>query len=153
MTTTTAMHIISIDGAGSVHVDGQPIGARLTGKQEQMFRVIMSHSHVATHEFIRSVLYGGRDEPDDAGNILNVYANKIRAKLGVHREAVKTAFGRGYHRGDGYRLALPCAETVAVNIDASQLEKIAHATGEVPEQLMGRLIKEELSRVWSQVAA
>jgi hypothetical protein len=153
MTTTTPMHTISIDGAGNVHVDGQPIGARLTGKQEQMFRLIMSHSHVATHEFIRSALYGGRDEPDCDGNIANVFANKIRAKLGAHRGAIQTAFGRGYHRGPGYQLERPCTGTVAVNIDASQLEKIAHATGEVPELLMERLINEELSRVWSQVAA
>ena len=148
-----AMHTISIDGAGNVHVDGQPIGARLTGKQEQMFRLIMSHSHVATYEFIRSALYAGGDEPDYDGNIINVFANKIRAKLGEHRGALQTAFGRGYNRGPGYQLARPCAGTVAVNIDAAQLEKIAHATGEVPEQLMGRLINEELSRVWSQVAA
>src|SRR5690606_23099076 len=112
----TDMHIIEVDFVGQVLVNGHHLGVRLTRKEAELLRAIMTHSHVATKEFILSSLYGGMDEPEL--QIIAVFVTKLRKKLGPHRDAILTAWGRGFYRNKDYQLKAPETQQVTVSVEA-----------------------------------
>jgi hypothetical protein len=144
------MHIIEVDFVGQVLVNGHHLGVRLTRKEAELLRAIMTHSHVATKEFILSSLYGGMDEPEL--QIIAVFVTKLRKKLGPHRDAILTAWGRGFYRNKDYRLKAPETQQVTVSVEASKLEQLCMATGESPDTLMQRLLVDETRRTYSDAA-
>lgn len=144
------MHTIEVDFVGHVFVDGVYLGSSLTKKEAALLKAVMLHSHVASREFILSTLYGGLDEPDI--KIIDVFATKVRKKLGIHREAVQTAWGRGYYRHKDYSMPAPTPQTVAVHVDASGIEGLCMVTGEDPSELVDRLIRQETRRTYADAA-
>lgn len=144
------MHTIEVDFAGCVYVDGAYIGARLTKKETDVLRAIMTHTHVASKEHLLSVVYGGMDEPGI--KVLDVFVTKLRKKLGEHREAIQTAWGRGYYRNKEYAIQRPELPQVAVHVEAAKLEALCMVTGESPDDLVQRLVGEETRRAYSEAA-
>jgi cysteine synthase len=144
MTDTT--HEIQIDCTGDVLVDGVATGGTLTKIEEAYLRAVFSHKHVATKEYLLSAVYGGRDEPNL--KIVDVIICHIRRKLGIHRESVRTVWGRGYAAHRAYSLAEP-ERTVGVNVDAELFGELLHITGEQPDALVTRLLKAEQERLWA----
>lgn len=140
---------ISIDYRGMVFVDGENLGKHLTRKEEVVLRAIMAHERVANREFLLNIIYGGRDEPEI--KILDVFVTKLRAKLGLHRAAIETVWGRGYCRGPGYSIA-PEVNSIPISVDAKLLEEVVAAGGGPPEELVARLLKAEYERLWSEAA-
>jgi hypothetical protein len=142
-------HLISTDYRNMLFVDGEPLNQHLTRKEATVLRCIMSHERVAHREFLLNLVYGGRDEPDI--KILDVFVTKLRAKLGPHRHAIETVWGRGYCRSPGYALA-PDENCIAITVDAKLVEDVVAAGGGDPEELVTRLLKAEYERLWSEAA-
>lgn len=138
-------HVIAVDDAGRVFVDGEALGTRLSRKPAEMLRAILRHSQVATRDHLLDTIYAGRDEPK--AKIIDVLLIHIRRALGEHRGAVVTVWGRGYTRGDGYTLA-PTHATVAVEVDARLLGEVAYASDETPAVLVERLLRAEFTALW-----
>lgn len=141
------VHIINVDHLQRVTIDGVPSGTSMTRFEEATLRAILGHSHCATKEFILSTLYGGRDEPEL--KIVDVFVCKLRAKLGEHRGAIATVWGRGYARGDGYQLRTESPQTVSIDVDAGALEDVVYAAGGRPQDVVNRLLADERKRLWS----
>lgn len=144
-------HVISVDPRQMLFVDGIDTGTHLTRSEEGVLRAVLAHSHCATKESILSALYGGRDEPEL--KIIDVFITKVRAKLGEHRDAIQTVWGRGYARNPEYSMAPSEGQVVTVGCDAKMLEETAFAAGEPPQNLINRLLRAEHNRLWSSAAA
>jgi len=142
-------HLISIDYRSMLFVDGEPLNQHLTAKEATVLRCIMTHERVAHREFLLNLVYGGRDEPDI--KILDVFVTKLRAKLGLHRRAIETVWGRGYCRSPDYALA-PERNGIAITVDAKLVEGVVAASGGAPEEIVTRLLKAEYDRLWSEAA-
>ena len=143
-------HLISIDYRSMVFVDGEPLNQHLTLKEATVLRAVLQHDRVATRDFLLNLIYAGQDEPEM--KILDVFVAKLRAKLGPHRIAVQTVWGRGFCRHPDYALAIE-EGSVAVAINAKLLDDIVAAGGGDPEELIARLLKAEHERLWSAEAA
>ena len=142
-------HLIKIDPAGRVFVDGSPLPASFTRHEAMLLLAIVSTEFVATKEQLLNAVYGGRDEPE--AKIIDVFVCKIRHKLGEHRGAVETIWGRGYGRGAGYEFDIP-ANRISVQVDIDLADKVAFAADEPITPLVNRLLREELARVWKTKA-
>ena len=143
----TPIHIISIDYLQKLHVDGIPTGAHVTRAEEAILRAILGHSHCATKDFILTAVYGGRDEPEI--KIIDVFVTRLRAKLGQHRDAIITVWGRGYARHPNYRIEPKDTPLVAVGVDAKLIEDVAFASDEPIDAIVSRLLTAERNRLWS----
>ena len=141
-----AQHVISIDAAGFVFVDDVGMGTSLTRTQETYLRAIFSSKGVATREFIVATVYGGRDEPES--NIVDTIVCHVRRRLGIHRRAIQTAWGRGFSIHPAYVLS-PADRTVGVNVDSDLIEELSRITSEQPDALVTRLLKAEHERLWA----
>jgi len=141
--------LISLDHRNVIVVDGRPTGQRLTNHEALVLRAILSHERVANREFLLGVVYGGRDEPDI--KILDVFVTKLRTKLGVHRVAIETVWGRGYCRNANYAFA-PEQGGITVDVDAKLMDEIVAFSGGTPADVVARLLKAEHERIWSEAA-
>jgi hypothetical protein len=142
--------LISVDFRNMLFVDGEPLNAHVTKQEHIILRTILSHERVATREFLLSAAYGGRDEPDI--KILDVFVTKLRAKLGVHRVAIETVWGRGYCRNPLYAMA-PEHTGITVGVDTKLLDEIIMVRGGTPEQVIAKLVEDEHRRIWDAEAA
>lgn len=141
--------IIGLDHRNVLSVDGLTTEKRLTNHEALVLRAILSHERVATREFLLSVVYGGRDEPDI--KILDVFVTKLRAKLGAHRGAIETVWGRGYCRNSNYAMA-PAPLGISVDVDTKLIDEIIAFSGGTPQDVVARLLKAEHERIWSEAA-
>jgi hypothetical protein len=144
------MHIISVGHLNELYVDGAPLGTYLTRKEEELLRAVLSHSHVASKEFLLTSLYQGMDEP--LIKIIDVFITKVRAKLGPHRIAMVTVWGRGYARHPDYSIAPRDLPLIAIGVDAKLVEEVVFACGKQPDAIIARLLQAERDRLWSEAA-
>lgn len=67
----------------------------LTGTEETILGVLLSHEMGTVDQFLHA-LYYGRGDDSPGGNIVNVYICRLRKKLGEYGIEIKTVWGRGY---------------------------------------------------------
>lgn len=145
------MHSIRIDNGQHLFVDGLKVCEHVTHREEQFLRVVMGHNGTASKDFILTAMYGGRDEPDI--KIVDVFAAKIRRKMGPHRVAIETLWGKGYARNKDYEMVEADPSQAAVRVDAVLLNAVAYGCGEKPDDLVTRLLTAERERLWADDAA
>lgn len=143
-------HQIKIDPFQRLCVDDVIVASHVTRKEEAVLRAVLTHNQVATKDYILTVVYGGMDEPEI--KIIDVFITRLRAKLGAHRGAIVTVWGRGYARGDRYVMADPEKPEVAIRVNATLLTDVSFAAGERGEDLVERLLLAERTRLWSEAA-
>lgn len=145
------MHVIRVDSGQHIFVDGLKVCDHITRREEQFLRVIMGHNGAATKEFILTAMYGGHDEPDI--KIVDVFAAKVRRKMGLHRVAIETLWGKGYARHKDYEMADADPSQASVRVDATLLNAVSFGCGEKPDELVTRLLAAERERLWADDAA
>lgn len=129
---------IAVNAYGTVLVDGEPLPERLTRAEATLLEAVLRRSSVCTKEMLLQELYGGRDEPEM--KIIDVFACKLRRKLGEHREAVSTVWARGYIRGEGYVHGVQSAQVGVSTTTMAAIDDLAELTGRKPTELTERLL-------------
>lgn len=145
------MHTIRVDSGQHLFVDGLKVCDHITRREEQFLRVIMGHSGAATKDYILTAMYGGHDEPDI--KIVDVFAAKIRRKMGAHRIAIQTLWGKGYCRHKEYEVADADPSQASVHVDSGLLNAVSFGCGEKPDELVTRLLTAERDRLWADDAS
>lgn len=137
------MKTISIDSLNHVLVDSERTSKkRLTVKEAQLLRAIMRRGGVATKEYLLQDLYNGIDEPEL--KIIDVFICKLRGKLGAHKDAILTTWGRGYVRGEDYELEDSLVSVAISRKTQELLDQVALEDDKRPEELAGVLLHNAL---------
>jgi hypothetical protein len=146
-------HRVRVEDTGLVFINGERQAAHLTKREADFLRSVLSRRNTSTKDMLLNDLYGGRDEPDV--KIVDVFAFKVRFKLGQHRGAVETVWGRGYMPGDNYEMEAQLG-TAVVQLDAKTSQLLSDAAFESsmsPADLAGLLLKDALTahraRLWA----
>lgn len=142
---STAQKVIEFDFRDRVVIDGQVVGEHFTNKEKEMLKAVFRHRDVATKEYLLDQLYGGRDEP--AMKIVDVFACKIRKKLGPASDAIVSVWGRGYRANPAYTMVRPI-NTVMVHVDEKLINDLGIVTTESPDAMIDRLLRAERKRLW-----
>lgn len=131
--TITAEHHLLIDGIK------QP--GHLTRTEVRTLIGIFS-SKVAYNldQFLNN--YAEADEPDD--NLFKVYIYKIRSKLGEHKRAIKTVWGKGYISHPDYTLSLVEAGFVNVPVPAAMLAELAFYDRSSPQDFITKMLRKHI---------
>lgn len=140
---------VSITPWDTVRIGGIDVpDSHLTKKEVQLLELILIRGPVTvTKEQLFNALYAGRDEPEL--KIIDVFVCKLRKKLGEHGpKIIKTVWGRGYLRGDGYSWqAALSASAVSVDIKTREFLEVVAAECDPkrhPDELANELLQESL---------
>lgn len=121
-----------------VVVGGTQLPSKLTKKEAALLLAILRRGAVCTKEHLLTELYAGMDEPEM--KIIDVFACKLRRKLGEHAGMVETVWGRGYQASRAYRLV---EQSAALRIDRDlrgRLDELALAMGRRSDELGAELL-------------
>lgn len=123
-------HTIKLLQDGEVVIDGQTI-CTLTGREAEVFKIVMQARQPVKKDTIFEMIYRGAIRED---KLIDVFVCRIREKLGKHRPAIETVWGRGMQRGAGYEAEIEAA-TQTVLVDAKIVDELVllYDTGTVDE--------------------
>lgn len=130
---------VSVDYAGHLVVNGERQSVHFTRKEEQFLRLIFTSKGVTTREFALSILYPPPSREPEM-KILDVYVVKLRGKLGEHRTAIETVWGRGWARGADFIWEEPNPDLVTVEVRQDRLADLILFTGKSAEVIVDELI-------------
>lgn len=142
---------VNIDESGVVSIDGECLPDHLTRKEAAMLQAVLRRGSLATKEYLLMEMYAGRDEPEL--KIVDVFACKIRKKLGVHASMLLTMWGRGYMRGEGYEPVDP-PEVLRISSELRRrLDELVMASNCAADMLgakrLSDAVRHEEERVWA----
>lgn len=127
--------LIALDLSGQLHINGEPTGTFFTSHEERFLRAIFASQSVVSREMVMSIMYGGSpDEPEL--KIMDVYLCKVKRKLGIHRDALVTVWGRGWHRSPAYKLQPSAPNLYLGEVDMNQLEYAMQLTELQPNDVL-----------------
>lgn len=131
---------ISIDYTGHLIVDGEVQIVRFTRTEAKFLEIVLASRGVVTKDYAMSRLYDNvNDEP--ALKILDVFLTKVKKKLGEHRVAIETVWGRGWARSAGYVWEKREHDMVLLEVRQDRISDLVLFTGKPAEVILDDLIE------------
>lgn len=135
------MPVISLTPAHQLVIDGETQPVHLTRTEVRVLTGIFATSDVFTIDHFMSA-YDSEDRED---KLFNVYIYKVRNKLGAHRKAIRTEWGRGYMRHPDYTFIPGTPGRTLIEVPTKLLDQIALYDLTPPEALITKLLEKHLA--------